>query len=174
MLAGAALGAGAGGVLGTAATIIPCSETRAGPTCVRIGGALSGVIGLAAGAAIGQVDPDEIETRAVGAGIGFAAATLAGFAAGTMVQRFDWRDALAVGALGGAVGSAPEGALFGAGAGTLLGLGLWAIIPEFEVPELAATVLGAMAIGALIDWSVSAVDTGRSGSRAFSIRIPTP
>lgn len=168
------LGAGAGAALGTAGTIIPCSQTRGGPTCVRIGMALSSVIGLAAGTSIGQIDRDEIETRAVGAGIGFAAATLVGFAAGTAVQRFDWRDALDLGALGGAVGSAPDGALIGMSAGTLLGLGLWAIIPEFEVPELAATALGAMAIGALIDWSVSALDTGRTGSPAFSIRIPTP
>jgi hypothetical protein len=174
LLAGATLGAGAGAVFGTAATIIPCSETRAGPACVRIGATLSSVIGLAAGSAIGQLDRDEIETRAVGAGIGFAVAALGGFAAGTMVQRFDWRDALAVGALGGAVGSAPRGALIGAGAGTLLGLGLWTMISEFEVPELAATILGAMAIGALVDWSVSAVDTGRSAPPSFSIRIPTP
>lgn len=174
MLAAAALGTGAGAALGTAGAIIPCSQTRAGPECVRVVAALSGAIGLASGVSIGQADRDEIETRAVGAGIGFAAATLVAFGAGTRVQRFDWRDALAVGALGGAIGSAPEGALVGVGVGTLLGLGLWAIIPEFEVPELLATALGAMAMGALVDWSGTALDTGRAGAPAFTIRIPTP
>ena len=174
MLAGAALGAGAGAALGAAGTIIPCSQTRAGPACVRIGATLSSVIGLTAGVAIGQADGDEIETRAVGAGIGFAVAALGGLAAGTRVQGLDWRDALAAGALGGAVGSAPRGALLGVGAGALVGFGLWAIIPEFEVPELLATALGSMAMGALVDWSVSAVDTGRSGAMELSVRIPAP
>ena len=67
-------------MLGTAGSLIPCSQTYAGPRCVRMGAAIGGAVGLASGLLLGSAHNDEIRGRLKGAGIGLGVGLAASFA----------------------------------------------------------------------------------------------
>lgn len=67
---GAALGAGAGAVVGAVGSVLPCTTTYAGPTCVRWMTAGSALVGAVAGAVLGGTDPGTLGDAAVGGMVG--------------------------------------------------------------------------------------------------------
>ncbi len=75
-VAGGALGLASGATLGAVGSIIPCSQTGPGPTCVRWSAIGGGAIGVTGGALLGAGDSDRLADAAVGAGIGFVAGVL--------------------------------------------------------------------------------------------------
>ena len=68
-IAGAAIGAYSGGMVGAMGSIVPCTQTYWGDKCVRWSAAAGGVIGLVSGAIIGANNSEEIERSAKTAAI---------------------------------------------------------------------------------------------------------
>jgi hypothetical protein len=171
-MAGGALGAYSGAMLGTLGSVTPCTETYAGPTCVRWSAIAGGVIGLGSGAVIGANNKDALEDAAVGAGVGFLIGAGAGVVLKPIVQRFSWQDVAALGLVGGAVGAAPVGSAIGFAAGGLTGFVLWKAVDGFEMPHAVAMALGGLAIGGLTEWVVGAADSWSTGQPNLQVVVP--
>jgi hypothetical protein len=171
-MAGGALGAYSGAMLGTLGSVTPCTETYAGPTCVRWSAIAGGVIGLGSGAVIGANKKDALEDAAVGAGVGFLIGAGAGVVLKPIVQRFSWQDVAALGLVGGAVGAAPVGSAIGFAAGGLTGFVLWKAVDGFEMPNAVAMALGGLAIGGLTEWVVGAADSWSTGQPNLQVVVP--
>ncbi len=173
-VAGGAIGLLSGTILGTAGSVIPCSQTYAGPRCVRVGAAIGGTVGLVSGLLIGSSQNDEIDTRLIGAGVGLGVGFAASFALRPLIQNFGWEDAAAISLLGAAIGASPRGAVLGLGVGTAVGLVLWQAVPSLKLPDAVATALGGLAVGALTDWTASAINARSDQGRtlAFSMQAP--
>lgn len=168
----AILGAGAGTILSGNGAIIPCSQTDAGPACVRLVAATGAALGIASGALIGANDEAAARRRLRGAGIGLAVGAGVALIAGPHIERFSWRDGLAIGALGAAIGTAPEGAGLGVAAGSILGLLAWKTVPGADLPDAVALVLGGLAFGAMIEWTVGAIQADDPPPMAVGFSLP--
>ena len=120
-VAGAMLGLYAGAMVGSLGTILPCTQTLLGARCVRAGTALSATIGLTSGILVGTGGGDKVAGQAVSGAVGLAAGVVVGVVGRSFLQRFRWKDVLAVGLVGGAISTQPKEALIGAAAGTTLG-----------------------------------------------------
>lgn len=174
-VAGAVAGAFSGAVLGAAGSIVPCSQTYAGPYCVRASAAMSGAIAMTSGLVIGSSDRDQINDRLAGSAIGFVIGGGAALALSPFIQRFEPQDALAVGMLGGAIGASPRGAVIGLGAGAAIGFILWRALPDFEAPNALGAALAGLALGGLADWTASAINAeSKAESPVFSLTVPVP
>jgi len=169
------VGGYSGAILGAAGAIIPCSQTYEGPYCVRAGAVLSGAVGVVSAVLIGVKDTEQINDRFAGAGIGFFAGGGAALALSTFIQRFEPRDALAVGLVGGAIGASPVGAAIGLGVGSAVGFVLWRTVPGFEMPDALGAALAGLALGGLTDWAISALHAERPApAQVFSLTVAVP
>lgn len=148
-LGGAALGLYSGAVFGVLGSFIPCSQTYAGATCVRVATATAAAIGMAGGIALGHADAAGVGDRAAGAGIGALVGLGVGLALKPAVQRYGWHDVAAIALAAGGIGVSPKGAVIGLGIGTGVGLALWQLLPAFELPNALAAGLAGMAIGGI-------------------------
>jgi len=173
-IAGAAIGAYSGGMVGAMGSIVPCTQTYWGAKCVRWSAAAGGVIGLVSGAIIGANNSEEIERSAKTAAIGFGIGFAAGAVLKPIAQRVGWQDVTAVGLMGGAVGAAPKGAVIGLGVGTVIGFTLFKTVDGFNMPDLVGAAVGGAAIGALTDWVVTAINTSRDGGVEGSPQLTIP
>lgn len=170
-VAGGALGLVSGATLGAVGSLIPCSQTRAGPVCVRWGAIGGGAIGVTGGAMLGQANSDRLGDAALGAGIGFAAGVLGGILIRTRAERLGWHDVAAVGLLGGAIGSAPRGSAIGLLGGSAVGFAAWALWDGFEGPDLFGAALAGLAVGGLVEWLARGIDA-QSGEEEVRFTVP--
>lgn len=171
-MGGGALGLVSGATLGAVGAIIPCSQTRAGPTCVRWGAIGGGAIAATGGAMLGSGDSDRLSDAAVGAGIGFVVGALGGMLIRSKAERFGWQDVAAVGLFGAAIGSAPRGSAIGLVGGSAIGLVTWALWDDVKGPDLFGAALAGLAIGGVAEWLVRGIDA-RSGSEdEFYFAVP--
>ncbi len=171
-VAGGALGAYSGAMLGTIGSVTPCTETYLGPTCVRWSAIAGGVIGLGSGAIIGANNEEAIKDAATGAAVGFLIGAGAGAVLKPIVQRFSWQDVAALGLVGGAIGAAPVGTAIGFTAAGLTGFVLWQIVDGFEMPNAVAMALGGLAIGGLTEWVIGAADSRSTGEPSLHLVVP--
>jgi hypothetical protein len=88
------------------------------------------------------------------------------------LQRFGWDDVAAVGLMGGAIGASPVGAAIGFGAGTLIGVVLWQVVPSIELSDALAFSVGGMALGGLTGWVYRAFDVESAVPAAAHVAIP--
>ena len=146
---GAALGGVAGGTFAAVGSIFPCTRTYAGARCVRTSSIMGTALGLASGMAIGSGNLEEVERMASGAAIGFAIGSGFGLVIKKVILYSTWGDVLATGAIGMAVGTSPEGALIGLGAGAIVGMVAWQLIPRFDLVNATDATLLGMAIGGI-------------------------
>ena len=171
-VAGGALGLASGVTVGAVGSMIPCSQTRAGPTCVRWSAVGGGAVGLAGGAMLGAGDSDRLGDAAIGAGIGAAAGALVGLLMRSKAERFGWQDVAAVGLFGGAVGSAPLGSAIGLVGGSAIGLVATAVWDDFKTPDLLGAGLAGLALGGLAEWLVRGFDAQSGNEDEFSFTVP--
>lgn len=151
-VAGGVLGVYAGATVGSLGTILPCTQTSLGARCVRAATALSATIGATSGLLLGTAGSGGVADRAVSGAVGLGAGVVLGLVARPFFQRFGWHDVLAVGLVGGAIGTQPKGALVGAAVGTALGVVLWKALPELEMPDAVAAMLAGVMVGVLAGW----------------------
>lgn len=173
---GAALGAYSGALLGTVGSLIPCTRTYEGPTCVRPAAIAGGLIGGISGASLGAADAGRVEdyfvAGAIGAGVGAAAM----LAAQPFLERWSWADVGAGALVGGAVASSGTGAAIGFGAGAVIGVAAWQLIPAMKLPDAAAVTLFGLAAGGIGGWVFRALDAhdkedgGEPALLSFTIR----
>lgn len=168
----AALGFGAAGLLAGAGALVPCTESAAGPDCVRAAALAGGTVGLATGAVIGAQDAEQARDRLRGAGIGLGLGVAAALVAGPKIENFGWKDGLAFGALGAAIGTAPEGAGLGVAVGSVLGLVLWKTVPGVDLPDAVAITIGGLAAGALVDWTLGAIESDEAAAPVLVVSLP--
>lgn len=173
-IAGAALGAYSGAMLGTMGSIVPCTQTYWGAKCVGWSAVFGGAIGLSSGAVIGANDSDEIKRAVETAGIGFGIGVVAGLVIKPIAQRVGWQDVAAVGLMGGAVGAAPKGAVIGLGVGTVVGFTLSRTVDGFNLPDAVGAAIAGAAVGALTDWVVSAINASGDPATQSGARITIP
>lgn len=171
-VAGGALGLASGAALGAVGSMIPCSQTRAGPACVRWSAIGGGTVGMTGGILLGAGDSDGLGDAALGAGIGFAVGALGGMLIRTKAERFGWQDVAAVGLFGGAIGSAPRGSAIGLLGGSAVGFLAWAIWDDFKGPDLFGTALAGLAIGGLAEWLVRGLDAESAGEDELRFTVP--
>ncbi|MEE8362314.1 MAG: hypothetical protein V3R71_09155 [Gemmatimonadales bacterium] len=146
---GAALGGVAGATFAAVGSIFPCTRTYAGAKCVRTSSIMGTALGLASGMAIGSGNLEEVERMATGAAIGFAIGSGVGLVVKKVVLYSTWGDVVATGAIGMAVGTSPEGALIGLGAGAIVGMVAWQLIPRFDLVNATDATLLGMTIGGI-------------------------
>jgi hypothetical protein len=173
-IAGSALGLTSGATLAFVGSLVPCTQTKPGPTCMRWSSVGGGVLGLTGGAMIGASDSDRLGDVAMGAGIGFAAGAVAGMALKSAAERFGWGDVAAVGLLGGAIGSAPVGSAIGLAGGSALGLMAWGLWDSFELPDLIGAAAVGMAIGGLAEWLAEGIDASSGPAAGLQVTLPAP
>ncbi len=170
-VAGGALGLASGAMLGAVGSMIPCSQTGPGPTCVRWSAIGGGVIAATGGALLGAGDSNRLGDAALGAGIGFVAGAIGGMLIKSKAERFGWQDVAAVGLFGGAIGSAPAGSAIGFLGGSALGLAAWALFDDFKSPDLLGAAMAGLAIGGIAEWLVRGIDA-QSGDSEYQFNIP--
>jgi hypothetical protein len=171
-VAGGFLGAYSGGLVSNIGSLVWCTETEWGASCVRAMTLAGSIVGGTAGSVFGSRDSEAIKRSAIRSAIGFGIGSAFGIITMKAKSAVGWRDALMLGAVGGAVGARPFGAALGFTGGTLIGWGLSYIVPEFGIPEVAATALAGMAIGVLADWVLSASNAGDDGLATPTISLP--
>jgi hypothetical protein len=171
-VAGGALGLVSGSTLGAVGSIIPCSQTGPGPTCVRWSAIGGGTIGVTGGALLGAVDSDRLGDVAVGAGIGFVVGAIGGLLLKSKAERFGWQDVAAVGLFGGAIGSAPRGSAIGLLGGSALGLVTWALFDDFKGPDVLGAAVAGLAIGGIAEWLVRGIDAQSRGDSELQLYVP--
>lgn len=157
---GMALGAYSGATLGLLGTMMPCNRTIAGSVCVASGASSGAALGLAMGGIIGGESAGDIDERYRNAGWGTAVGAVLGLVAWKGVRQYGWADALAVAAVGGAIGAAPRGALIGAGAGVLTGAVAWIGFDKAGLADFILFTLGGLAVGSMYDWVHGAAVAG--------------
>ena len=155
---GAALGLYSGSMLGVLGSLIPCTQTYAGARCVRIATVSAGAVGLVSGALLGAADGERVGDHAKTAGYGALIGAAAGLAMKPLIQRFGWQDVATIAALGGAIGTSPNGAGIGLAAGSLTGVILWRIFPGFELADAVATAFVGLAVGGIGALAIESVD----------------
>ena len=168
---GGALGLASGATLAAVGSLVPCSQSYPGPTCMRWSSAAGGALGLTGGAMLGSADSDRLGDAAVGAGIGFVAGAAVGLVLKSSAERFGWQDVAAVGLLGGSVGSAPLGSAAGFLGGAVVGAALWALVDDFKSPDMFGSALAGMAIGGIAEWLARGID---SRTNMSEIRFTAP
>ena len=161
-VAGAALGAYAGATLGLIGGLLPCDRTSRARRCVIMTTSGGGAFALTMGGLIGSRDEDAVFRKWETAGIGALVGAGVGVVLRRAVRQYDWADALAVAAIGGAVGASPRGALIGASAGAAVGAVTWLLIPNTGVPDLVILTLAGLAVGGLFDWADKAAKAGEA------------
>ncbi len=171
-VAGGALGLYSGTLLATVGATIPCTQTYIGARCIRWSALGGAAIGLTTGILVGAGDDERLGDLAISSGIGFLGGTAAGLAVTRFAQRFGWQDVLAVGIIGGAVGSQPLGSAIGFGAGAGIGLILWQTVPRFEFADAMGASLAGLALGGLTEWVLDAVDAQSNESPALQLALP--
>lgn len=177
-LAGAALGLYSGATLGGIASLIPCNQTLAGVRCVRGFSVLGGGIGLASGIALGSEDQDAVWDAYRRAGFGLVAGSVAVLALKPFVDRWSWADVVGGAVIGSSIAAGGSGAWIGLVVGTGVGVGLWQVIPTFDLPEAISVGLAGMAIGGFTSWIVRAADAGGDVAAAdlpaltFNMSVP--
>ncbi|UCC83209.1 MAG: hypothetical protein JSW46_20030 [Gemmatimonadota bacterium] len=157
-VAGGALGLYSGAVLGTLGGTVPCSQTLAGVDCVRVSGALGGVVAAIGGVHLGGVDEDAVASAARGAGYGLLIGAAAGFALQRSVQRLGWSEVAAGAIIGSAFGASARGAAIGLAAGTALGTVLYWAVPSFDLPNSIGVAVAGMALGGISSWVIRGVE----------------
>jgi len=171
-VAGGALGLASGATLGAVGSMIPCSQTGPGPTCVRWSAIGGGVIASTGGTLLGAGDSNRLGDAALGAGIGFVAGAIGGMLLKSKAERFGWQDVAAVGLFGGAIGSAPRGSAIGLLGGSALGLVTWALVDDFKGPDLLGAALAGLAIGGIAEWLVRGIDSQSGGDPGYQFSVP--
>ncbi len=171
-MAGGALGLASAATLGAVGSIIPCSQTGPGPTCVRWSAIGGGAIGVTGGALLGAADSDRLGDAAVGAGIGFLAGAIGGMLLKSKAERFGWQDVAAVGLFGGAVGAAPIGSAIGMLSGSAVGLAAWALLDDFKGPDLLGAAVAGLAIGGIAEWLARGIDAQSRGDSELQLYVP--
>jgi len=156
-VAGAALGGFSGVMLGTLGSIIPCSQTYAGASCVRVAAIAGGTIGFAGGIYLGAGSNDAIERAARGAGFGLLFGSATGIGMKLFLPRFGWADVAATGLIGASIGASARGAALGLAAGTVIGFGMFALDDRFGLPNAVSIGLMGAAVGGIGSWFVRAV-----------------
>jgi hypothetical protein len=155
--AGVALGGYSGTVLGLIGSMLPCNRTLAG-----------------AGGLVGGQNQDEIVRRAQNAGWGALVGGMAGAALWKSVRQYGWADAMAVAAVGGAIGTAPQGAGLGGAVGATTGAVVWLVTPESGLPNFVMLTMAGVAVGGMLEWALTAGDANRSEplfTPSFSIPV---
>jgi hypothetical protein len=156
IVAGSLLGFYSGGLVSNIGSTVWCTETAWGAGCIRTFTVLGAAVGATAGGFLADRDRDALERTAIRAAVGFGIGGAFGIAARYTKSAVGWRDALMIGAIGGAIGAKPFGAALGFSGGLIVGFGASYVIPGFGLPEIAATTLAGMALGVLTDWVLSA------------------
>ena len=162
-IGGAVLGAYSGTVLATLGSLTPCTRTYEGPACVRPAAIAGGLIAGISGASLGAADADRVEdyfvAGVIGAGVGGAAL----LAVQPFLERWSWADVGAGALVGGAIAASGPGAAIGFGAGAIVGVATWQLIPSMKLPDAAAVTLFGLAAGGLGGWVFRALDAHDSG-----------
>ncbi len=171
-VAGGALGLASGATLASVGSLIPCSQSYPGPTCMRWGAVGGGAVGLTGGAMLGSADSDRLGDAATGAGIGFVAGAAAGLGLKSATERFGWQDVTAVGLFGGAIGSAPVGSALGLLGGSAIGLVLWGVVDDFKPPDLLGSALAGLALGGITQWLVRGIDAHSNSGAELQFSLP--
>ncbi len=164
---GGLLGAYSGAVFGTAGSLIPCTQTRAGVKCVRAAAVTGGLVGMAAGVYMGSGSEDHVVSTYRGAAYGAAAGAVAGFVLWRVIPQYGWADMATTAAIGGAIGTAPGGAALGFAGGMAVGGILLLTVPSFEFADAAGTGLVGMALGGLAGWIIRSVDANDGSETEF-------
>jgi hypothetical protein len=173
-VAGAALGGFSGVMLGTLGSIIPCSQTYAGASCVRVAAIAGGTIGFAGGIYLGAGSNDAIERAARGAGFGLLFGSAAGAGMKLFLPRFGWADVAATGLIGASIGASASGAALGLAAGTVIGFGMFALDDRFGLPNAVSIGLMGAAVGGIGSWFVRAVQERQDGGLPIPLAISIP
>lgn len=171
-VAGGALGAASGAALALFGSLVPCSQTRPGPACVRWSAVGGGALGLTGGAFLGHADVGRLRNAAWGAGVGLVAGATGALLLRSAAERFGWQDVAVVGVLGGAIGAVPVGSAFGLAGGTALGLAARALVPSFDTPDLIGAAVAGLALGGLAEWLVRGIGAGPGEEPSFSVVLP--
>ncbi|MCL7960559.1 MAG: hypothetical protein M8861_10225 [marine benthic group bacterium] len=161
-----------GATLAFVGSLVPCTQSRPGPACVRWSAIGGGVLGLTGGAMLGASDSDQLSDAAVGAGIGFAAGVVGGLVLKSAAERFGWQDVAVVGLLGGSIGAAPLGSAIGLLGGSAIGLAASALLDGFDTPDLIGAAAAGMALGGIAEWLVRGIGAGGEDSPQFSLVLP--
>jgi hypothetical protein len=171
IVAGATLGAFSGSLVTNIGSIVWCTETAMGATCVRWASIIGAAIGGTAGGMLGEADTDRLRRTAVRSLFGFGIGGAFGVLSMRAKSAIKWRDALMVGAIGGAIGAQPFGAMIGFAGGTMVGLALETVSPGFGLPEVAGAALAGMAVGVLSAWVISASDARANNELVLTIPL---
>lgn len=171
IVAGVTLGLYSGGLVSNIGSTLWCTETGWGAGCIRTFTVLGGAIGATAGGILADRDSEALERAAIRSAVGFGIGATFGIVSKYAKSAVGWRDALMVGAVGGAIGAKPFGAALGFSGGLLAGFGASKIIPGFGLPEIAATALAGMAVGVVTDWVLAAKDA-QSDLDGLTVSIP--
>jgi hypothetical protein len=169
---GGALGLYSGAILGTAGGLLPCSQTAAGPRCVRLTAFAGGSIGLVGGVYLGDASADDVETALKGAGYGLLIGSATGVLLKELVYTYDWLDVATVGAIGTAVGASARGVAIGLAAGGLVGTVLWFVLPSFDPADAVGLGIAGMAIGGVADWVFRGVEARESETASAWFVLP--
>lgn len=163
-IGGAVLGAYSGTVLATMGSLIPCTRTYEGPACVRPAAIAGGLIAGISGASLGAADAGRVEdyfvAGVIGAGVGGAAL----LALQPFLERWSWADVGAGALVGGAIAASGTGAAIGFGAGAVIGVATWQLVPAMKLPDAAAVTLFGLAAGGIGGWVLRALDAHDSGN----------
>jgi hypothetical protein len=169
---GIVLGAYSGTVLGLLGTMMPCNRTLAGGGCAAAGAGAGAAFVLSMGGIVGGQNEDEVVARLRSAGWGSAAGALVGLAVWRGVRQYGWTDALAVAAVGGALGAAPVGSGLGATVGATAGAVTWWMDPDRGLPNLVMLTLAGVMVGGIVDWGLAAANANDQPPLAASFSIP--
>jgi hypothetical protein len=171
-IAGGALGLSSGATLAFVGSLVPCTQSRPGPTCVRWSAASGGALGLVGGAMLGASDSDHLSDVALGTGIGFAAGVAGGLVLKSAAERFGWQDVAVVGLVGGAIGAAPLGSAIGLLGGSAVGLATMALVDSFETPDLIGAAAAGLALGGIVEWLVRGIGAQGTDADEFYLSVP--
>ena len=74
------------------------------------------------------------------------------------LERWSWGDVGAGAVIGGAVAASGPGAAIGFGAGAIVGVATWQLIPSVKLPDAVAVTLFGLAAGGIGGWVWRAID----------------
>ncbi len=168
------LGAYSGAGLGMLGTMMPCNRTLVGAKCTASGASAGSALALAMGGLIGAQNQDDLKQRFTDAGIGTLVGGVIGLGLRRGVRQYGWNDVIVSAAIGGAVGAAPTGAMYGAGAGVVVGSLVWLLVPEGGLPEAIMLTLAGVMVGGLVDWADGAGDANRRVDPVFGPSFSIP
>jgi hypothetical protein len=171
IVAGAALGAYSGGILGTVGGVMPCGYALNPSSCSLTWTLVGAGIGGVSGGHIGSVSRERMGDLATSAAIGFGVGTAVGVVLAPFVHHYTWQDALAIGMIGGAIGASPKGAAIGLAAGLAGGVLLWRVIPTATSEDALQTALLGLAVGGISGWMAEALQVGGNGAVVFPMSV---